>query len=127
MTLELRNLLQEYDEACNMPTRPTGIKNLPANHVEDENQSVKWNKEFVKQNNKAYQEAVAEVNRARDLARKNVIKKIYEYIMNEAGLKEKAARKIYEVAYAQGKSDSMYQVGCWIEKLIDLFVECKED
>lgn len=40
MTLELRDLLQEYKAACNMPTCPAGIEKLSKNHIEDENQSV---------------------------------------------------------------------------------------
>ena len=70
MDKKLKQLIDEYREACCMPTRVTNIKKLPQTHIEDENMSVKWNREFVQKNNERFQQEVADVNRKRNLAMK---------------------------------------------------------
>lgn len=125
MDNELKNLIDEYKIACGMPTKPNYFNKLPANHIEDENQTVKWNREFVEKTNKAYQEAVAEMNRKRNLAMNEVQKKIEKYIMKYAEVSQKGAKRIFEFAYAEGHSDGLYNVGVWIDRLVDLFCDCK--
>lgn len=126
MDEELKELLEEYKNACNMPTKPTWIKKLPSNHIEDENKSVKWNREFVDENNKKYQDAVADANRKRNLAMNDIRKKIERYIMKYAEVSEKGAKRIFEFAYSEGHSGGLYEVGVWIDQLIDLIFDCRE-
>lgn len=124
---ELENLLHEYKEACNMPTKPQNMKTVPKYHIEDENKSVKWNREFAENHNKMYLAKVSEIQRERSLAMNRVQKEIEKYIMKSAKVGEKAARKIFEFAYQEGHSAGLYDVANWIEKLVDLFCDCKEE
>lgn len=124
---ELKKLYEEYKAARNMPTTPAGGKKLPANHIEDENKSVKWNREFVKANNDLFLGAVAEMQRRRSLAMNKVQAEVEKFIMEYAGVGKKGAQKIFEFAYDRGHSEGIYYVFDWIETLVDLFEDCKEE
>lgn len=124
---ELKKLYDEYKEACDMPTTPAGGKKLPANHIEDENKSVKWNREFVKANNDLYLATVSEMRRRRSLAMNKVQAEVEKYIMEYAEVSQKGAQKIFEFSYDRGHSDGIYSVFEWIETLVDLFEDCKEE
>lgn len=124
---ELKKLYEEYKEACDMPTAPKYLKKLPASHIEDENQSVKWNREFVETNNRMFQKKVLDMQRSRSLAMNKVQAEVEKYIMEYAEVSQKGAQKIFEFAYAHGHSGGIYEVFGWIEDLVDLFEACKED
>lgn len=124
---ELKKLYEEYKSACNMPTTPAGGKKLPENHIEDENKSVKWNREFVKANNDLYLATVSEMRRRRSLAMNKVQAEVEKFIMEYAEVSQKGAQKIFEFAYDRGHSDGIYSVFEWIETLVDLFEDCKEE
>lgn len=123
----LKTLMDDYERACNMPTRPATIKKLPTHHIEDENQSVKWNREFVEQNNKNFQKTVSELQRKRNLEMNRVQKEIEKYISKESKTGEKGAKAIFNLAYQEGHSSGLYDVVIWIEQLIELVLDCKED
>ena len=126
MDEELKELLEEYKNACNMPTKPTWIKKLPINHIEDENKSVKWNREFADKNNRKYQDAVVDANRKRNLSINDARNEIEKYIMKHAEVSKNAANRIFEFAYAEGCSGGLHEVGVWIDLLIDLICDCRE-
>ena len=119
MDLELRELIDEYREACDMPIKPKEIKLLPENYIQDEDKSVKWNKEYVKQHNIKYQEEVHKINKERDLAIDFAIEEIKQYIIDEAKVTQKTAQKIFDFSY--DKANNLYEIGYYIEDLIDLF------
>lgn len=127
MTEKLQNLMDDYKRACDMPTRPATIKKLPAHHIEDENQSVKWNREFVEQNNQNFQKTVSELQRKRSLEMNRVQKNIEKYIAKEAKTSEKGAKSIFNMAYQKGHSFGIKKVMFWIDELIELVLDCKED
>lgn len=124
---ELKKLYEEYKEACDMPTAPKYLKKLPASHIEDENQSVKWNREFVETNNQMFQKKVSDMQRSRSLAMNKVQAEVEKYIMEYAEVSQKGAQKIFGFAYDRGHSDGIYSVFDWIETLVDLFEDCKEN
>lgn len=124
VSMELLDLIDEYKCACRMNTKPVGIAKLKENHVEDENRSVKWNREFVAKNNKQYAEAVANLNRNRSLRMNEVEKQIVEYIMKKAMVGQFGANRILEFAHQQ--SDSLQEVGIWVEQLIELVNDCNQ-
>lgn len=123
---KLMELIEEYKDAVNMRTKPEYIRKLPSNHIEDEEKSVKWNKEFVEENNKKYLEAVSEAQRKRSLEMNRVQKEIEKYIQKETKTSKEAAKYIFNFAYSQGKSDGIYSVCNWIEELIELINKCKD-
>lgn len=123
---KLMELMEEYRNAVNMRTKPEYIRKLTSNHIEDEEKSVKWNKEFVEENNKKYLEAVSEAQRKRSLEINRVQKEIEKYIQKETKTSKEAAKYIFDFAYSQGKSDGIYSVCNWIEELIELINKCKD-
>lgn len=123
---KLMELIEEYKDAVNMRTKPEYIRKLPSNHIEDEEKSVKWNKQFVEENNKRYLNAVLEAQIKRNLEIKRVQKDIEKYIQKETKTSEKAANYIFIFAYSQGHSDGIYSIFNWIEELIELINKCKD-
>ena len=122
----LKYLISEYKDACSISTKPISIKKLPTGHIEDENKSVKWNREFLENNNKKYIEAVANLQRERSLKMNDVQKRIEKYIKDKTGVNSKGAKAIFDFAYSEGHSFGIEEVGRWIDDLCELFLECKE-
>ena len=89
----LKYLISEYKDACSISTKPISIKKLPTGHIEDENKSVKWNREFLENNNKKYIEAVANLQRERSLKMNDVQKRIEKYIKDETGVNSKVQKQ----------------------------------
>ena len=48
------DIQNEFDIMNRMSCRPVGLQKVPGNHIFDEDQSVKWNREQVELNNKKY-------------------------------------------------------------------------
>lgn len=46
------DIQNEFDIMNRMSCRPVGLQKVPGNHIFDEDQSVKWNREQVELNNK---------------------------------------------------------------------------
>lgn len=107
----LKYLILEYKDVCGISTKPISIKKLPAGHIEDENKSVKWNREFLENNNKKYIEAVANLQRERSLKMNDVQNRIEKYIKDEAGVNSKGAKAIFDFAYSEGHSLGIEEVG----------------
>lgn len=123
---KLMELMEEHRNAVNMRTKPEYIRKLTSNHIEDEEKSVKWNKEFVEENNKKYLEAVSEAQRKRSLEINRVQKEIEKYIQKETKTSKEAAKYIFDFAYSQGHSEGISSVCNWIEELIELINKCKD-
>lgn len=124
---ELKKLYEEYKAAYDMPTKPTDIKTISKYHIEDENKSVKWNREFAQAHNQKYLDRVSEMQKERNKAINDAMNGIEKYIMEYAEVSKKGARKIFEYAYAHGHSGGIYEVFDWIEELVNLFESCKEE
>ena len=126
MNDNLRKLMEEYKNAVNMSTKPEYIKKLTSNHIEDEEKSVKWNKEFVEENNKKYLDFVAKMQQKRSLEMNRVQKEIEKYIQKETKTSKEAAKYIFDFAYSEGHSEGISSVCNWIEELIELINKCKD-
>ena len=126
MDNKLMELMEEHRNAVNMRTKPEYIRKLTSNHIEDEEKSVNWNKEFVEENNKKYLEAVSEAQRKRSLEINRVQKEIEKYIQKETKTSKEAAKYIFDFAYSQGHSEGISSVCNWIEELIELINKCKD-
>lgn len=122
----LDNLLEFYDDAMHLPTKPS-FKKLDSRHIEDENKSVKWNCEFVEENNKKYFEEVSKLQRERNLKINQAQKDVEKYIQTEAGVSEKGAKAIFQFAYENGHCDGIYSIKDWLFDLMDLVAKCKEN
>lgn len=114
----------EKVKAKAMSCRPVGLQKVPGNHIFDEDQSVKWNREQVELNNKKYQSEVARLNTEKNKARDSVYNLIIEKIQYEVGhrLSRKKAEAIWNRAYEDGHSFGFYEIRCRLSDLIDLAI-----
>lgn len=87
------DIQNEFDIMNRMSCRPVGLQKVPGNHIFDEDQSVKWNREQVELNNKKYQSEVARLNTEKNKARDSVYNLIIEKIQYEVGHRLSLARK----------------------------------
>lgn len=108
---------------------PAVIRKVAQNHIFDENQSVKWNRDKVAENNAAYQAEVARLNSAKNKARDAIHEDIYRAIQSEVGhgLTRDGARKLWEYAYDKGHAHGSYAIISYLEDLLVLVYEVLDD
>lgn len=118
------DIQNEFDIMNRMSCRPVGLQKVPGNHIFDEDQSVKWNREQVELNNKKYQSEVARLNTEKNKARDSVYNLIIEKIQYEVGhrLSRKKAEAIWNRTYEDGHSFGFYEIRCRLSDLIDLAI-----
>lgn len=124
MDKQLTALRDEYIRAIHAPTKPEGLQKLPKNHIQDENKSVRWNREFVEQANLRYSKTLSEFQRQRDEAINAVKKKIYLYIQNDLGISENGAAAIFRYAQALRHNDGQNAVFDALVDIMDVVWEC---
>lgn len=119
----------DYERMQGMSCVPSSLRKVPQNYVFDEDQSVKWNKEKVIENNTAYQAEVARLNTAKNKARDAIHEDIYHTIQSEVGhgLTREGARKIWEYAYERGHAYGIYDIMSCLEELLELVSEVLEN
>ena len=123
---KLIELIEEYQNAVNMSVKPECIKNLPPYHIENEEKSVKWNREFVEESNKKYLDFVAKMQQKRSLEMNRVQKEIEKYIQKKTKTSKEVAKYIFDFAYSEGHSCGIYEVARYIDDLIELINKCKD-
>ncbi len=123
------DIQSEYDTMEKMSCVPVGIKRVNANHVFDENQSVKWNREQVEANNLRYQQEVARLNTEKNKRRDAIHEKIYKAIQDEVGhgLSRKKALLLWNYAYEKGHSCGIREVKGYLDELMELATNLLQD
>ena len=113
-------IIKQYDEARNMPTRPAE-KTYSANHIFDEDKSVKWNREEVIRRNEQIKNDRESLITARYLAIMKAEDNIVDYLSESHPLisKEKV-RKLYDKIHSKFYRDYF---NCTIDYVIDM---CEE-
>lgn len=119
----------DYERMQGMSCVPSSLRKVPQNYVFDEDQSVKWNKEKVIENNTAYQAEVARLNTAKNKARDAIHEDIYRTIQSEVGhgLTREGARKIWEYAYERDHAYGIHDIMSCLEELLELVSEVLEN
>lgn len=115
----------DYERMQGMSCVPSVLRKVAQNHIFDENQSVKWNRDKVIENNAAYQAEVARLNTAKNKARDAVYEDIYSAIQNEVGhgLTREGAKKIWEYTYDVSFSHTGGAILNCLEELLELVRE----
>lgn len=116
-------VINNYEKASDMPTRPKE-KTYSANHIFDEEQSVKWNREEVIRRNE-------EIKKERDLLQTTRFKaimeaedNIVEYLAdNYPSISKEKVRKLFDKIHSSFYRD---RFNCEIECVIDMCEEYLE-
>lgn len=113
-------VINNYEKAADMPTRPKE-RTYSADHIFDEEQSVKWNREEVIRRNEEINKERDTLQRARYKAIMDAEEDIVNYLADSYPLisKEKV-RKLFDKIHAKFYRDYF---NCTIEYVIDM---CEE-
>jgi hypothetical protein len=128
--MDFRDLLCGYYKYCELRcSQPRVVgKKLSKSHIEDENQSVKWNREFVEQHNKDIDNQLKQHREKINKAFNDYIDSIIKAIMDELNCDSDTAVKIYDYVYGlrdweDGEEDKLDA----IEELVELIKDIRED
>lgn len=115
----------EYDAMEKMSCVPIGMKRVNANHVFDEDKSVKWNREQAEANNLRHQQEVARLNREKNKRRDAIHERIYQAIQDEVGhgISRRKAMLLWNYAYEKGHSCGIMEVKDRLDELMELAAE----
>lgn len=75
----------EFEAMERMSCVPVGIRKVRADHIFDEERSVRWNREMVEKNNADYQAEVARLNTEKNKRRDAILEDIYRLIQGGRG------------------------------------------
>lgn len=114
-------LREEVDKWQSMSCRPD-FRKVPGNYIFDEDKSVKWNREQVEQNHRAYDEAVKALNRLKNEAGNAFHNHVYDKICDEVGhdLTREKAIKIYDYAYRESHAYGFSEIQSTLQELCEL-------
>lgn len=112
---KLKELIFKLEDCYNISTKPTNITKLKTNHIQDENMSVAWNRNYIEENNLEYCKTVAKLQRNRDLAIDKAEENIVKYIAKETKLTKEKAKLIWDYAFKERHDCSLNAVGYMIE------------
>lgn len=100
--------------------KPT-MKRLKADHIEDEDKSVKWNRQFIEDNHQKYDEAVKDLNRKKNTLRQeaeNFVKYMIGYELDWK-LSDDDIDRYYNCWYERYHDDGLYSMMSSIESECD--------
>lgn len=95
----------------NMTCKPS-VNKLPSGYIENEDMSVKWNREFVEQNNHQYAEELKKLNREKNKIFHNICGNCYALIRYELNnrISFEDAQKIWNYADEKSHPYGIYDV-----------------
>nr|DAY04327.1 MAG TPA: hypothetical protein [Caudoviricetes sp.] len=116
------DLTREAFKVKEMSCTPEGLRRVKASHIEDEEQSVKWNREWVEKNNARYLEEVKRLHTEKNAAWDRWEVKVAEKIKAEVGggLSAKQATAIRECAFRITKGKNFRDTWECVKLLIEL-------
>ena len=120
---ERDNVIEAFHTALNLPRR-SNKKPYASNHIFDEDQSVKWNREEVERQNAAIEREDRELHDAYYDAVRNAETDIVRYLVKEySNISEDKIKKIYQLAY-RDVFDNNYRMDYtldYCEEILEIF------
>ena len=124
--MEFRDLIDKYNEYINLRRTRFTETRLPSTHIEDENQSVKWNREFVENHNKLVEKHIEQYRRKVNKTFNDYIASILDSISSEINCSIEMAAEIYYYVYGIREWDDQEEDKLdAIEELVDLIKRVK--
>jgi hypothetical protein len=125
-TKSMQDLIQDYNDGVynNKLPYPERKKYL-ADHVFDEDQSVKWNRVEVDNKNTEISNLHVEYQKESNRLHHVLHEDIVTCLMSEQGINKEQADCIYRKAY-EDKHSNMVEVFSYAETLVDLFIELRD-
>lgn len=125
--MSLQSVLEDYrnDKYKNTMPSPYGLQRYSANHVFDEDKSVKWNKEQVVLKNKERTDKREEYRKESNKLENQLREDISNAIAEEYGFNKEQADIILGYAYEQHHSSGYYEVINSLGELCDVFESFK--
>ncbi len=112
----------EFEAMERMSCVPAGIRKVRADHIFDEERSVRWNREMVEKNNADYQAEVARLNTEKNKRRDAILEDIYRLIQEDVGhdLSRVKAQRLWAYAWELGHANGFPDVYCHLQDAIEL-------
>lgn len=116
------DLTREAFKVREMSCTPEGLRRVKASHIEDEERSVKWNREWVERNNARHSDEVKRLQAEKNAAWDRWEVKVAEKIKAEVGggLSAKQATAIRECAFRITKGKTFRDTWECVKLLIEL-------
>jgi len=123
----IQELVQEWEDTRNDIKREDYVttKKLNEKHIEDENQSVVWNREFVKKNNETHQQQVEDYRNAYRTKENNLVQSDKEALAEDNGLSLEEAEVIFSYAYSESHSAGYREVMYTADDIADVVNKIK--
>ena len=121
IVMDWETVQDEFEAMERMSCVPAGIRKVRADHIFDEEKSVRWNREMVEKNNADYQAEVARLNTEKNKRRDAILENIYRLIQEDVGhnLSRAKAQRLWayawELGHANGFSDVYYHLQDMVE------------
>ena len=119
--ISIETLYEMAEQYTNFSCKPKSSK-YKIGTVLDEDMSVKWNREEVERLNKIHDDEVKELNRQKNELYINLRRTIDTYIIQEIGVDEKRADKIFDYLCNEYHSYGFREVLSHLDDLLDLFI-----
>ena len=112
----------EFEAMERMSCVPADIRKVRADHIFDEEKSVRWNREKVEKNNADYQAKVARLNTEKNKRRDAILEDIYRLIQEDVGhdLSWVKAQRLWAYAWVQGHANGFPDVYYHLQDMVEL-------
>lgn len=123
----IQELVQEWEDTRNDIKREDYVttKKLHEKHIEDENQSVVWNREFVEKNNETHKQQLEAFRNAYSTKENNLVKNLTEALAEDNGLSFEEAEVIFGYAYSESHSAGYREVMYTADDIADVVNKIK--
>lgn len=124
--LKWKDVIEEFDKAYSMSITPD-IPLYSADHIFDENQSVKWNREKAAEMRGLYYQQKDILSKKRREAENKACDGAIYLIQEETGLLERSARRIWSYAWEKGHANGIRDIISELHEVTSLICDIKDE